>query len=401
MNLTLVMTRTFLRLFSRDRQAIFFSLFFPLVFMTVFGLVGSGADDPMKIGIVDNAGNALSRQFVATLSAKPLFEVSEGDEVALREQVIAGDLRLALILPAGFQDNGTPSALTLLVDAAQVRELGLIMPVLEQALVDVERDLRNITSLFSLTVEDVKARSQNYLSFVVPGLLAFTLMTLSIGGSGFNIVEYRRKGILKRLFVTPIQPKHFIGGLVLSRTIICMIQLTVLVGIAVVLLGVEVAGSFALLYVVGILGTALFLSIGFCLGSLAKTQQAIMAIGNLVTFPQVFLSGIFYPIDTLPELIQPVARLLPLSFVATGLREIIVNGAAHRGHPADVRRPDRLGHRGARARDPAVRLEGSGWLISRHRAAVGRERWLRSGRGGMNGPWRRARVERTPAKTAS
>src|SRR4026207_492752 len=74
-NLTLVMTRTFLRLFSRDRQAIFFSLFFPLVFMTVFGLAGSRADDPMKIGIVDNADNALSHRFIATLSANPLFEV--------------------------------------------------------------------------------------------------------------------------------------------------------------------------------------------------------------------------------------------------------------------------------------------------------------------------------------
>ena len=303
-------------------------MFFPLVFMTVFGLAGSGADDPLKIGIVDKANNALSQRFIATLATNPLFEVSEGDEGAQRDQVIDGDLRLALILPAEFEDNGTPAALTLLVDAAQVRELGLIIPVLEKALVDVERDLRNIPALFSLTVEDVKARSQSYLSFVVPGLLAFTLMTLSIGGSGFNIVEYRRKGILKRLFVTPIQPKHFIGGLVLSRTLICLTQLTVLVGIAVLLLRVEVAGSFASLYVVGILGTALFLSIGFCLGSLAKTQQAIMAIGNLVTFPQVFLSGIFYPIETLPDLIQPLARLLPLSFVATGLREIIVDGAA-------------------------------------------------------------------------
>jgi ABC-2 type transport system permease protein len=80
MNLTWVMTRTFLRLFSRDRQAIFFSLFFPLVFMTVFGLAGSGADDPLEIGIVDQAHNALSQQFIATLSANPLFKVSEGDE---------------------------------------------------------------------------------------------------------------------------------------------------------------------------------------------------------------------------------------------------------------------------------------------------------------------------------
>jgi ABC-2 type transport system permease protein len=60
----------------------------------------------------------------------------------------------------------------------------------------------------------------------------------------------------------------------------------------------------------------------------AKTQQAIGAMGSLFTFPQMFLAGIFYPIDILPELIQPIAQLLPLSFVANGLREIAVNGAS-------------------------------------------------------------------------
>ncbi len=93
-------------------------------------------------------------------------------------------------------------------------------------------------------------------------------------------------------------------------------------------LGVNIAGDFASLYVVIILGIALFLSLGFCLGSVAKTQQAIGAMGSLFTFPQMFLAGIFYPIDILPELIQPVAQLLPLSFVANGLREIAVNGAS-------------------------------------------------------------------------
>jgi ABC-2 type transport system permease protein len=327
MNLTLTMTRTFLRIFSRDRQAIFFSLFFPVIFMSVFGLVGSGDDDPMPIGIVDMAGNALSADFIATLTDNPLFTVTTGAEATLREQVITGELRLVLLLPANFQDNGTPAALTLLVDASQVRELGLIMPVLEQALVDVERELRDTEPLFSLTVEDVQARSQNYLDFLVPGLLAFTIMQLSIGGSGYNIVEYRRKGILKRLFVTPIEPKHFIGGLVLSRSLICLLQLTVLLGIAIFVLDVTIAGNIGALYVVTILGTALFLSIGFCMGSIAKSQQSIMAIGNLVTFPQMFLSGIFYPIDILPELIQPLAQALPLSFVVKGLREIAVNGA--------------------------------------------------------------------------
>jgi ABC-2 type transport system permease protein len=328
MNVTLTMARTFLRIFSRDRQAIVFSLLFPVIFMSVFALVGNSEDDPLVIGIVDQADNTLAAEFIASLAANPLFTVIRGEEAALREAVISGDVQLTLVLPVGFQDNGSPAALTLLVDAAQTRELGLLLPVLEQALVDVERALRGTQPLFSLAVEDVQARSQNYLDFLVPGLLAFTIMQISISGSGYNIVEYRRKGILKRLFVTPLQPRHFIGGLVIARSLICLLQLTVLLAIAVTLLGVTIAGSIATLSVVIVLGTALFLSLGFCLGSLAKTQQAIMAIGNLFTFPQMFLSGIFYPIDILPELIQPVAKLLPLSFVANGLREIAVNGAA-------------------------------------------------------------------------
>jgi len=327
MNLTLTMARTFLRIFSRDRQAIIFSLFFPVLFMGVFGLVGNGDPDPVTIGIVDRADNALSAAFTNAVKANPLLEVSSGEEAELRAKVISGDLQLMLILPAQFQDNGTPAQLGLLVDAAQVRELDLILPVLEKALVDVERSLRGEVALFSLQVEDVKARSQNYLSFLVPGLLAFTIMQLSIAGSGYNIVEYRRKGILKRLFVTPLTPQAFIGGLVLSRSLICLIQLGVLMLIAVYGFDVSIIGSALDLGVVVLLGIALFLSVGFCMGSIAKTQQAIMAIGNLVTFPQMFLSGIFYPIDILPEWIQPIAHMLPLSFLADAVREIVVNGA--------------------------------------------------------------------------
>ena len=328
MHLTLTMTKTFLRIFSRDRQAIFFTLFFPIIFMAVFGLVGNANNEPMPVGIVNNAGNALAAEFITDLGANPLFKVTEGTEAELRVQVISGDQRLVLVLPSNFQDNGNPADLTLLVDASQVRELAMVMPVLEQALVDVERALRNTEPLFSLTVEDVKARSQSYLDFLVPGLLAFTIMQISIAGSGYNIVEFRRKGILKRLFVTPLQPHNFIGALVLSRALICLVQLTVLLGVAVFLLGVTITGNFASLYVIIILGIALFLSLGFCLGSVAKTQQAIGAMGSLFTFPQMFLAGIFYPIDILPDIVQPVAQLLPLSFVVNGLREIAVNGAS-------------------------------------------------------------------------
>jgi ABC-2 type transport system permease protein len=327
MQTTLTMGRTLLKIFSRDRQAIFFTLFFPITFMVIFGIASSGGDDPIEIGIVDNAGNEFSARFVDTLEGREMFSVVVGTEDELRAGVADGDLALALILPERFDGSGTAD-LTMLVDAAQVRQSAMLTPLVEQVLLDVERELRGIEPLFPLAVVDVQARSQRYIDFLVPGLLALTIMQISVAGSGYNIVEYRRKGILKRLFVTPIRPGQFIGGLVLSRLVITVIQVSFLLAVAVVLLGVPVEGNVLELLALIVLGSSIFLSLGFWMGSLAKTQQAIMLLGNLITLPQMFLSGVFFPIESMPDLLQPIARLLPLSFVASSVREVILNGTS-------------------------------------------------------------------------
>jgi ABC-2 type transport system permease protein len=327
MQTTLMMGRTLLKIFSRDRQAIFFTLFFPITFMVIFGIASGSGEDPIEIGIVDNAGNPFSARFVESLEARALFDVNVGPEEELRARVVEGDLALTLILPEHF-DGGDTADLTMLVDAAQARQTAMLTPLVEQVLLDVERELRGIEPLFPLTVVDVQARSQRYIDFLVPGLLALTIMQISVAGSGYNIVEYRRKGILKRLFVTPIRPGQFIGGLVLSRLVLTVIQVSFLLAVAVVLLDVPVEGNVLELLAMIVLGSSIFLSLGFWMGSLAKTQQAIMLLGNLITLPQMFLSGVFFSIDAMPDMLQPIARLLPLSFVVTSVREIIVNGVS-------------------------------------------------------------------------
>jgi len=326
MNSTLAMARTLLKIFSRDRQAIFFTLFFPLTFMAIFGFVSTGGDDPIEIGIVDNAGSAFSREFIESLEKNPLFAVTVDTEEALRERIVEGDVALTLILPAQFDGRSQASGLTLLVDAAQARQTAMLRPLVEQALLGVERDVRGITPMFPLEVVDVKARSQRYIDFLVPGLLALTIMQISVAGSGYNIVEYRRKGILKRLFVTPIRPGHFIGGIVLARLAITVVQVTFLLGAAVVLLKVPVVGNPLELLVLILLGSSIFLSLGFWMGSMAKTQQAIMLLGNLITLPQMFLSGVFFSVDSMPDALQPLSRALPLTYVVNGVRDVIVNG---------------------------------------------------------------------------
>jgi ABC-2 type transport system permease protein len=325
MKSTLVMARTLLKIFSRDRQAIFFTLFFPITFMAIFGLSSTGEEDPIEIGIVDNATNAFSARFIEKLEAQGLFDVTVDTEETLRTRIIDGDIALTLILPQRF-DGENPADLTMLVDAAQARQTAMLTSIVEQTLLGVERELRGSEPLFPVTVEDVQARSQRYIDFLIPGLLALTIMQISVAGSGYNIVEYRRKGILKRLFVTPIEPSHFIGGLVIARLVITVIQVSFLLAVAVVLLDVPVVGNPLELLALIFLGSSIFLSLGFWMGSLAKTQQAIMLLGNLITLPQMFLSGVFFSVESMPDALQPLAKLLPLTYVVDGLREVIVNG---------------------------------------------------------------------------
>jgi ABC-2 type transport system permease protein len=322
------MARTLLKIFSRDRQAIFFTLFFPITFMAIFGFINTGEEDPIEIGVVDYADNDFSARFIDTLDQNPVFSVNIDTEEHLRQSVADGDVALTLILPERFEGTDDPADLTMLVDAAQARQTAMLRPLVEQALLGAERELRGTEPLFALNVVDVQARSQRYIDFLVPGLLALTIMQISVAGSGYNIVEYRRKGILKRLFVTPIRPSHFIGGLVVARLAITVTQVSFLLAVAVVLLGVPVMGSLIELLALIFISSSIFLSLGFWMGSIAKTQQAIMLLGNLITLPQMFLSGVFFSVDSMPVGLQQLARALPLTYVVRSVREVIVNGVS-------------------------------------------------------------------------
>ena len=315
----------FLKMFLRDIQSMLFNLFFPMAFIGVFLFTG-GDPDPIKVGVLDKAQNQLSSSFTSLLDQDNTFDVVEGLETNLSAQLIDGELIAIVEIPEEFDYENQSGKLNLILDASQGRQLDGIKDSIEKTLLSIERELRGNEAMFSLEIVDMKARPQRYIDFLIPGLLAFMLMNLSIAGSGFNLVEYRRRGILKRLFVTPIMPKDFIISIVLARLVIVLIQLSVVLWFALLVLDIQLTGGLASLYGMIMLGSFVFLCFGFCFGSVAKTQEAIRPLVTSFTFPQLILSGVFFPISSLPEIIQPIAEFLPLSVIASSLRGIANDG---------------------------------------------------------------------------
>lgn len=212
------LTKVFIQIFLRNKQYIIFSLILPILILGIVGL-NDGDSDPIDIGLVDNSKSNLSKQLTEQLTMNNLFNVKEDSEDKLREDLVNGDLMIVLIIPDAMNIEANNLNIKLLVDKSQVQFMQTIQPILNQSLLSIERQITGNTPMFKLVIEDVKSRTLSYIDFLLPGIMAFMLMNLSIAGSGFNVVEFRRRGILKRLFVTPIKPIDFVIAIVIARMV--------------------------------------------------------------------------------------------------------------------------------------------------------------------------------------
>jgi ABC-2 type transport system permease protein len=319
------LTKVFIQIFLRNKQYIIFSLILPILILGIVGL-NDGDSDPIDIGLVDNSKSNLSKQLTEQLTMNNLFNVKEDSEDKLREDLVNGDLMIVLIIPDTMNIEANNLNIKLLVDKSQVQFMQTIQPILNQSLLSIERQITGNTPMFKLVIEDVKSRTLSYIDFLLPGIMAFMLMNLSIAGSGFNVVEFRRRGILKRLFVTPIKPIDFVIAIVIARMVIVLGQLSIIFSFALFILDANIVGSIFNLYFVIILGVVMFLTLGFSLGSLAKSQESVGVMATIFIYPQLVLSGVFFPLESLPLFIQPFAEILPLSLVADAMRSIANDG---------------------------------------------------------------------------
>lgn len=322
MNLTVTahLARVFLKIFFRDRSAFVLGTLFPVAFLLVLGSLGSQDFTSVQVGLVSQKGQPSEFASLPGLLSEEGLEVTRGSFTDLLRQMEEGELLAVLIPPAG-KDGGQVEVLM-----RGDRAAAALLPFFTSALVAVERRLQGLDPVFHFA--EAAEGQPDYVLFLLPGLLAFSIMQISFAGSGYNLVEYRRKGILKRLFVTPLRPAEFILAISLARTLFCLLQLTLVVLFAKLVMQVSIPNAIPEILLLVALGCFIFLSLGFALGSVLGSQQAIGAMGSLITFPQIVLSGVFFPVELLPELLALPAAFLPLTFLVSCLRGLIAEGAS-------------------------------------------------------------------------
>jgi ABC-2 type transport system permease protein len=166
----------------------------------------------------------------------------------------------------------------------------------------------------------------DYFEYVLPALLAIGLMNFAMVGTSASVARYRELKILKRIVVTPLPTTRFIVGQVGARLVLAAVQTAIimLVGLAA---GGSVGSAWPLLFIISTLGNLIFLSLGFAIAGWAGSVDAANNMAALATTPLMFLSGSFFPIESMPEWLQPLADLLPLTPLIDSMRAIALQGA--------------------------------------------------------------------------
>ena len=166
-----------------------------------------------------------------------------------------------------------------------------------------------------------------YVDWLIPGILGMNIMFSCLFGVGYVVVRYRKNGFLKRLKATPLKPVEFMSAQILSRLMLAIFVTLLLYAATRLLLDIRMEGSGLALFLVAVLASISLVSIGLAMAARVTSEELAGGLLNLVTWPMMLLSGVWFSLSGAPQWVQQLSNIFPLTHALTAAREIMLYGA--------------------------------------------------------------------------
>jgi len=322
-----MLTWSSLKAYFRNRGAIFFSLLVPLLIMGIFGLINFGNNTPsVNIGVVDQAHNQVSNTIISNLQGIKAVKLHLGSLDAEKRELTQGNRDLVAILPASIGQGST--ATTAYYNQGNPQNSQVAIAIMNQFMDRASFAQAGVAPAFTLQAQPVQSRNLTYVDFLVPGMIALSIMQTGLFGVVFTFVQWKQRGILRRLMATPMRVRDFFFSQLVTRLTTVALQIVVLLAVGFFVFHFHFAGNLLYLLIVGIIGGGIFLAMGLAISGASKSEETAAPIANLVSLPLMFLSGIFFSRSNMPEWLQTITQYSPLTYVSDALRSISVDGAS-------------------------------------------------------------------------
>jgi ABC-2 type transport system permease protein len=304
--LTLTKARTIE--FYRDRSALGWNLLFPLLIIIGFSVMFDRETEGVyKVGVIAEetpVSGILSPEYrnlleMDAIDILPVASLGHGLEMLEKHR-----LHLLIEPESGryWLDSSSPHG-----------------EVLERILY---ADMPPVTAR-----QQVEAPAITYLEWLFPGVLGMNMMFSALYGVGYTVVRYRKNGVLKRLSVTPVRPLEFLTAQILSRMVVLLVTTSMVFWGSSMLYGFENRGSYLDLLVIFALGSFCLIALGLVVAARSNSEEFADGILNLIAWPMMFLSEVWFSMEGARPWVQHLALLFPLTHLVDGARQIMNDGA--------------------------------------------------------------------------
>lgn len=315
---------------ARNRVLLMTSLGLALISIFVFGwLFGSNGSAKLQLGLADEDRTAVSGQMVGQLRGNDSITLSTGGQSAELAALRSGNRDVVLVIPTGFASDLTQghAALSVYYNQSNPAMEAAARGAVQSIVASMNASMTGRAPILSLSEQAVSVHQLRQIDWMTPGMLGMLVMwsNLSVGAV---LVQWRKQGVLRRLAATPLRPSVLIGSQILARVLISVAQGATLLAVAIWVFKVQVVGSWLALALVVTLGALAMLSVGFVIGSLARSEEVAQTLNMLISFPMMFLGGTYFPTTGAPAFLTPLIKAMPLTYLNDALRAIINNGSS-------------------------------------------------------------------------
>lgn len=347
----------------RHKPRLLSILIFPILMIALFGYGMGGSIENIPVVVVKQTDGPVTDATLNAIKGLSLYDVRDiiSDPQKGKEMVESGQVKAAILLPPDYENiqSQNPKSVVVYVDSSDQMATQALVPA-TQALFNQISTQIGMQKLESMGVQGstVQVQSQGvqptsplaglnvqnimnsinfqinkiygdvkYIDFLVPAVLAMTIMMGAMFSMGESLAGERERGELARLFMTPTSVATVVGGKIMSKLTIETARAIVLIFAAIALFGITINGSMALTVLLLILTALCFVGFGIMVSARVSTQEDYTQMVMPFTMPMMFVSGVFYPLETMPWIFQKIAYLVPLTYANDALRGVMLKGA--------------------------------------------------------------------------
>ncbi len=295
------------REFLRDRASLSWSLILPIALMFGLSFAFGNDRDAYTVGVIQEAAE-ISPDDHAFLKTKYIRFVPYADfEVAMRK-VERHQLDLVVRFSGNTEYWVNPES-----PKGYFAEIALLHTAAEVPT--------------TINKRQVSGAAVTYADWLLPGILGMNMMFSCLFGVGYVVVRYRKNGFLKRLRATPLTAFEFLTAQVASRMILVLLITSFIYVGTHLILGTRMEGNYFTLFLIATVGAISLVSLGLIISTRVTSEELAGGLLNLVTWPMMMLSGVWFSLEGAPDAVQSAAKVFPLSHVLDAARAVMLDGA--------------------------------------------------------------------------